>query len=885
VRTRWPFIGRREELILIGETLGREPASAGLVVAGAAGVGKTSLLREAIRVVDAGRFLTREVLATPATSKIPFGALAHLLPAELPNTSNPTNLLRFAADALAEPAGSRRLVIGVDDAHVLDDTSAAVLHQLALTGRAFVLASLRAGETAPEAVTALWKDELVERVEVQSLSRGEVDLVLSTVLGADVDRLTVQRLWETTRGNMLFLRELVNAGLDSGALTELEGVWRWEGEWVMAPRLAELLTRRIGRLEPAEQHLLELLAYGAPIGLDTLADVVDLDVLQTAEAKNLLWIQTNTGHEEVHLAHPLYGEVLRSSCPALREMSRKRELADALESSSQLRDDDWLRIATWRLDSGSPVRPDVLLRALKQAWARFDLMLTDRLANAAIAVGVGVEAVQIQWRALLAAQRVDEVEELLAQWVLAPMSESERTDLVVGRAQNLFWGMDEPERGLAILRDAELAASTAGAAGAVESRERYLALRALLHAFSGDPQAAAEAVTGLAQAPIRDPWAAAAARAGQSVLGAMLGRVGEDTVAELDELRTVVEPWEGEPPFLGVIVDRCRFAALLDWGDLEGAVQLTEQAQLEAEDRNLDFSGHLMRVCRAEAERWLGHPRTARRLLREGVSRYRRPSSNAYIIPAPMFAELAHAESLCGRSGPARAALLEAERSKRKSIRVFDLYLELARPWVAAAGGDLQAAVQIALGVSSFAQQAGALATEMEARLDLIRLGSVRPAVDRLGVIAEQLGSPISRVVADYALAAVHKDGPGLDTAAAGLERLGADLLAAEAYALASTAYQAAGNKASSRAARTRSALILDRCEGAITPAVEAISSPRLTPRERAIAKLASQGMSNKEIAERFVLSKRTVDNHLHQIYGKLGISGRGDLRHLPGDI
>jgi DNA-binding CsgD family transcriptional regulator len=54
---------------------------------------------------------------------------------------------------------------------------------------------------------------------------------------------------------------------------------------------------------------------------------------------------------------------------------------------------------------------------------------------------------------------------------------------------------------------------------------------------------------------------------------------------------------------------------------------------------------------------------------------------------------------------------------------------------------------------------------------------------------------------------------------------------------------------------------------------------PALTPQEREIAKLAASGMSNKQIAERLYLSHRTVANHLHRIFPKLGISSRAGLR------
>jgi DNA-binding NarL/FixJ family response regulator len=51
-----------------------------------------------------------------------------------------------------------------------------------------------------------------------------------------------------------------------------------------------------------------------------------------------------------------------------------------------------------------------------------------------------------------------------------------------------------------------------------------------------------------------------------------------------------------------------------------------------------------------------------------------------------------------------------------------------------------------------------------------------------------------------------------------------------------------------------------------------------LTPREREVALLAAGGLSSPAIAERLVVSVRTVDNHLQRVYGKLGIGGRGEL-------
>jgi DNA-binding CsgD family transcriptional regulator len=56
-----------------------------------------------------------------------------------------------------------------------------------------------------------------------------------------------------------------------------------------------------------------------------------------------------------------------------------------------------------------------------------------------------------------------------------------------------------------------------------------------------------------------------------------------------------------------------------------------------------------------------------------------------------------------------------------------------------------------------------------------------------------------------------------------------------------------------------------------------------LTPREREIASLAARGRSSKEVAADLVLSVRTVDNHLANVYAKLGIAGRAQLAAALG--
>lgn len=58
-----------------------------------------------------------------------------------------------------------------------------------------------------------------------------------------------------------------------------------------------------------------------------------------------------------------------------------------------------------------------------------------------------------------------------------------------------------------------------------------------------------------------------------------------------------------------------------------------------------------------------------------------------------------------------------------------------------------------------------------------------------------------------------------------------------------------------------------------------------LTPRERMIAALASEGLGSKEIARRAGSSRKTVDNQLSSIYAKLGVRGRAALARRYSEL
>ena len=129
------------------------------------------------------------------------------------------------------------VVLGVDDAHLLDGASAALVGYLAVSGSCFLVVTVRSREPVPDAIVNLSKDGPLERVELQALSERDVAELLDAVLGGLVDGATQHRLWQASRGNPLYLRELVTGGTETGTLSATHGVWRWHGPSLATPRL------------------------------------------------------------------------------------------------------------------------------------------------------------------------------------------------------------------------------------------------------------------------------------------------------------------------------------------------------------------------------------------------------------------------------------------------------------------------------------------------------------------------------------------------------------------------------------------------------------------------------------------------------------------------
>ena len=869
VRLTWPLVGRSEEMRTIEAAISATELS-GIVVRGAAGVGKSRIVREAMSAAARGRYECRWTVGTTAAQTLPLGVFASWLD---PGNQDRLQLVRGVIESLTSAAPGITVVLGVDDAQLVDELSAFVLHQIVQRGAAKLLLTVRDGEPIPDTVREVWKDGQFERLDLQPLSHDETTALLAATLGRQIDPDAANRLWQLTRGNVLYLRNIVERELADGRIQQHNGCWRWIGEPIMPNSLIELIESRIGALPPEVGDVIDVLAVGEPISLASLRRLTDPDAVEDANVRGLITLDNADDEVVVRVAHPLYGQTRRARVPSTR-LRRLRGLVAEELAASESRDDIRVvvRRAALMLDSDLEPDADLHVRAAQGAIWLADLALADRLAAAAVRAGAGPDAYFLRAHALSWLFSGAEAEAMLASIPEALLDEQDRARFAYLRASNMLWALGKPERAKEIIDDA---AQTAPA----QARSWIDAFLTVYWFAMDQPGEALQASKALALAELPAVVGAETAWA-LSVVAADSGRTA-DAVNTANAGYTAVSR-SFDAPHMGFNIADAHITALWLSGQNAEALQVAERVQKQAAD--LPGAAHPLGAAVAgRAALGAGRLDTACLLLEQAVGAL--TAGNAigwgYRYSVPL------ATALAIRGSINEAAALFAELDKReRPFRSLDFERSLARAWVVAGQGILSEAIAIMTAAAQRSAANGQFAVEVMCWQTATQFGD-HSGASRLHELESIVEGPRAGVAARFAAALRDCDGTELAAVSEKFEKLGDLIAAADAAAHAAIAHRRNDRRGSALACATRADALAQQCGGARTPVLgQASERLPLTDREREIVMLIGGGMSTRAVAERLTLSVRTVEGHLYRAMVKTGTTSRDELiallRQLP---
>jgi DNA-binding CsgD family transcriptional regulator len=873
-----PLTGRDGELGVIRRALSGAGNHCGVVIAGAAGVGKTRLAREVLRRAEVSGECTKWIVGTESARALPLGAFIGALGDAM---SDPLTNVRRVINSFVAQQRRGRVVVGVDDAHLLDGLSALVVHQLAQCGGARLLVTVRTGSDEPDAVTALWKDGLLVRLDLEPLSAAATREVIESTLGGPVDARSAARFRKLTGGNALFLRQLLADQVAAGRMRKLAGVWMWDGDVAVSAHLSDVAGCQLSRLSPRVAMVVDTLSQCEPLAVDVLCDLVHRSDLATAEKLGLVNVERTGGGLMARLAHPLFGDLRRASAGEMHLSAIRGKLATRLAQNGDTDMHATVRRALLRLESDLDPDPELYLESARHAMTLLDLDLADRFATAATQAGApGAAGVRAMNLVLLG--RGEPAEAALRDMVDGPncyVPDGHHWATV--RAHNLIWMLSKPQDAAAILEGL-----AAGPETPAQMAER-LAVHACLDAVSARCESAAEKARAALDFPDLPGFHAMSASLALIMAMGALGQVDELAGVAEQALRRATTSFQASHMrfWFGAVYGRaCRLTGRID--EFVGtARQLADSAR---EIPGLAYANLALLLGIADLAR--GAVADGARLVHEAVAGAEIHSIRTGLRPASYFA-LAEAHAKLGQPIEANEAAAAARSCVSPDFLFMHTALAQATGWAMAASGRLTEAVAVVHEAGRLARDRGQPTHELACIQAAAQWGDASQAA-RARELARELGGvkslPLADAVAVHAEALSAGDGEGLLAASAKYRGIGDRAAAADAGAQASVAFAESQQHKRALYAAALARELAEECGDLHTPALRTPLGLKLSGRQRDVVELVVAGLSNRQIAEKLVMSVRTVEGHVYRACQRVGAESREELASIvrsgPGD-
>ena len=276
-------------------------------------------------------------------------------------------------------------------------------------------------------------------------------MLVEQIAGGPVERGARRWVSETSRGNALFIRELMLGAVAGGALEQVSGLWRLPVQPPVSASLTELVAARMAGLADNEHRTLELLAVGEPLPVAEMVALTGTEPLMTTESRGLVSVTVAGPDAEVRLSHPLYGEVIRASLPTLRAREIRLTLARTIQARPSMAPEDILRLARWLIDAGETMPSDLMLQAARASNLAGDPTFGATLAERALEADGGIEAALVLARAHTVRSRFADAAAVLAAAEDSINTPDTALEYLEQQSEILHWGLNRPSELHALL--------------------------------------------------------------------------------------------------------------------------------------------------------------------------------------------------------------------------------------------------------------------------------------------------------------------------------------------------------------------------------------------------------------------------------------------------
>jgi DNA-binding CsgD family transcriptional regulator len=914
---------RERSLELDELTGGLGEAAAGhgvlIVLEGAAGLGKTTLIAAARRHAAERGLRTLSARASQLEHDFPFGVVRQLLEPVLYAADEAQRERWFAGAAamaralfdslasghdeeerfrrrhglywlVANLAQDSPLLLCVDDAQWADEPSLGFVRHLATRLETLPVLLLVASRADADGVRPLLVEPTARVLRPAPLSPGAVGSWVGEEVGGDDEFAAACH--RATAGNPFLVREVLREVRAARIEPDATGVARLER---LSPRtVASSILLRLGGLPPAAGELARAAAVLGETELSAVADLAGLERVQAVAAVAALTrAGILEGADPPRFAHPVVRTVLYEDTPAATRAAMHADAARRLHAAGA--------------KAHQVAAHLVLAPPVDERWAYESLRAAAAEAGAGGAPEVAARFLQ---RALPAAG--DDAERFQLQLALGRAEALAGRSTATGHFRAAVRLAREPaEHARATIRLARVLRFTGRGGEAVERlRDAHSRLgagdAAMSRAIEQELLAAATVSYAARQAVAADAarWRAAARRPPQTEFDQLV--LAADAVEAaaagrpVPEVLALVDAAAGRPladDDLGRHIGLLLMYADLLIGRLDRV-----DAALEALQTAAVREGGGAMLAMASAQRALVH------MHRGHVEAAETDAGDALEIaadlPAPPAFLLTGAAALlwvsveCGE--PAHAAAV----AMRDDDSLFGRHLNHAQARLRVAEGGLERGVEELLAAGRREEAIGwrgpaQFPWRSDAALALAELGD-RPralalAEEELG-LAQGMGAPRPLGIALRAHALLcegEERRRGLAAAAEVLDGSGADLEHGRALTDLGAELRRSGRAVDSREPLRRGYELAARCgatllaERARQELLAAGTRPRramlngreaLTPSELRVAELAAQDLRNRDIAQRLFITEKTVETHLGHVYAKLGLRSRRDL-------